>query len=474
MTRKPLSNEEFKKAGYKTIDWIANYWENIENQKINPNSKPNDVLNLLPKSAPLDGEPFDKVIDDLNKIILPNILHWQHPGFFGYFPANSSGSAVLGDLISSGLGVIGMLWSTSPACTELEIRVLDWLQELLGLPSFYHSTSKGGGIIQDTASSSSLIAMIAARESTLKYCGNSNGLANTNYTLVAYISKEAHSSLQKAARICGIGDKNLAIIPSDKFGSIIVDELEAKIKMDIQSGKIPFFVGATLGSTGIGAFDSLIELGPLCKRYNLWLHADAAMMGAASICPEYRLMHEGIEYTQSWCFNPHKWLLTTFDCNTMWIKDRKKLTNALGILPSYLRNNATLSGEVIDFRDWQIPLGRRFRALKLWMVIRHHGSSGLQDFIRHHINLAKRLESGLKEMSQYSMPYPRSFTLNVFKHRKGNKRTEEIMNEVNKRGNVFISSTKFEDLFLLRACTGQFRTTEKHIDLLLKELNIFA
>ena len=375
-----MSPEQFRQYGRAVVDWIADYYEGIESRPVLSRVKPGEIRASLPAEAPQRGEPFETILRDMDRVILPGVTHWQSPNFFAYFPANASGPAILGDLLSSALGVQGMLWSTSPACTELETHVLDWLVPMLGLPEKFLSTSTGGGVIQDTASSASLCALLAARERATGFTSNRCGCEQRK--LVAYTSNQAHSSIQKGVRIAGLGDDHLRLIEVDETFAMRPDLLAGQIEQDKRDGLTPCFVSATVGTTSSNAIDPVGKIGAICREHGIWLHVDAAMSGTAALCPEFRYLHDGLEFADSYCFNPHKWMFTNFDCDCFYVADRKALIQALSVLPEYLRNKATESGAVIDYRDWQIPLGRRFRSLKLWFVIRHYGVEGLQHHVR--------------------------------------------------------------------------------------------
>ena len=365
-----MTPEEFRRHGHSVVDWIADYQSRIESFPVLSQAKPGQIRVSLPENPPVHGEQFEALLKDVEKLILPGVTHWQSPNFFAYFPCNASGPGILGDLLSSGLGVQGMLWSTSPACTELETHVLDWLVNMLGLPQKFLSSSTGGGVIQDTASSAALCALLAARERATNYASNKKGCDGR---LVAYVSTQTHSSLQKAAMIAGIGVDNLRSIDVDDNFAMHPEALARQIGADKRAGLLPCFVCATVGTTSSNAMDPIPEIAQVCRQHNLWLHVDAAMSGTAALCPEFRHLQNGVELADSYNFNPHKWMFTNFDCNCFWIADRKALIQTLSILPEYLRNQATESGAVIDYRDWHIQLGRRFRSLKLWFVIRHYG-----------------------------------------------------------------------------------------------------
>src|SRR5581483_9614026 len=398
-----MSPEEFRKHGHEVVDWIADYYAKIESFPVQSRVVPGQVRASLPPHPPERGESFDNILRDVDKLILPGITHWQSPNFFGFFPANSSGPGILGDLLSSGLAVQGMLWSTSPACTELETHVLDWLVPMLGLPERFLSTSTGGGVIQDTASSSSLCALLAGRERATQYASNKSGCDGR---LTAYTSTQAHSSIEKAMKIAGIGTDNLRLIDVDERFAMRPDALGRGIEEDKRAGKVPCFVTATFGTTSSNAMDPLREIGAICRQHGIWFHVDGAMSGTAALCPEFRHFQDGIELADSYCFNPHKWMFTNFDCDCFWVADRKALLQTLSILPEYLRNKASESGAVIDYRDWHIQLGRRFRSLKLWFVIRHYGIEGLQYQVREHVRLAQEFAGWIGNDSRFELAAP--------------------------------------------------------------------
>ncbi len=351
-----MTPESFRSRGHAVVDWIADYYQRIESFPVLSQVSPGEIRASLPGEAPQRGEPFEDILSDFEKLILPGVTHWQSPNFFAYFPSNASAPSILGDLLSSGLGVQGMLWATSPACTELESHVLDWLVSALGLPEKFLSTKSGGGVIQDTASSATLCALLAARERATNFESNGAGVMGK---LCAYTSTQAHSATEKAIRIAGIGYENLRLIEVDEKFAMSADALAEAMQRDRESGLIPFFVCATVGTTSSNAVDPLPQIGSLCREFGAWLHVDAAMSGTAALCPEFRHIHEGIEYADSYCFNPHKWMFTNFDCDCFYVADRNMLIQTLSVLPEYLRNKATESGSVIDYRDWQIPLGRK-------------------------------------------------------------------------------------------------------------------
>jgi aromatic-L-amino-acid decarboxylase len=455
-----MSPDEFRRHGHAVIDWIADYQSRIENFPVLSRVKPGETRSKLPANAPAQGEAFAQILADLDRIILPGITHWQSPNFYAYFPANASGPGILGDLLSSGLGVQGMLWSTSPACTELETHVLDWLVPMLGLPQDFLSTSAGGGVIQDTASSASLCALLAARERATQFASNHKGCDGR---LVAYCSTQTHSSVEKATKIAGMGSDNLRAIPVDENFAMRADLLEQQVTADIKAGLLPCFVCATVGTTSSNAIDPVREIARICGEHNLWLHVDSAMSGTATLCPEFRFINDGVEFADSYAFNPHKWMFTNFDCNCFYVADRKHLIQTLSILPEYLRNQATESGSVIDYRDWHIQLGRRFRSLKLWFVIRHYGIEGLQHHIREHVRLAQEFAGWVRNDARFELGAPATLNLVCFRLHSGDKANQQLMELLNASGDLFLTHTKLNGKFTLRLCVGQTSTQERHV-----------
>lgn len=401
-----LSSEEFRKHGHALIDWIADYWDRIEDLPVESSVSPGSVRELLPPEAPQKGEPFADLIRDLDEIVMPGITHWQHPSWFSFFPANASPPSVLAELVSAGLGVQGMLWSTSPAATEIESHVLDWLVDLMDLPSEWKTTSLGGGVLQMSASDSTHTSLVVARHQAMK-----RGVNPT--AMVAYASTQTHSSIQKGATVAGY--RHIRLIPVDDKQAMDISALRAALASDKAEGLVPVFVAATLGTTGTTAVDPIRPIGEICQEENLWLHVDAAYAGNAMICPEFRHHQDGLELVDSYTFNPHKWLMVNFDCSVFYVADRSPLIDCLSILPPYLKNEASESGAVIDYRDWHVPLGRRFRSLKLWWVIRSYGVEGLQSMIRYHVALTERLAEKLKSDPRFEVVAPHPFALVCFR-----------------------------------------------------------
>jgi aromatic-L-amino-acid decarboxylase len=456
-----MTAEQFRQHGKEVVDWIADYYQHIESLPVLSRARPGEIRQALPAHPPQRGEPFDSLLRDIDRVILPGVTHWQSPNFFAYFPANASGPAILGDLLSSALGVQGMLWATSPACTELETHVLDWLVAMLGLPDKFLSSNTGGGVIQDTASSSALCAMLAARERATGYTTNFRG---NEGKLVAYTSTQAHSSLEKAAMIAGIGLDNLRLLEVDDNLAIQSHALKLQVEADVKAGLLPFFVCGTVGTTSSNAMDPLPAIAEICREYNLWFHVDAAMSGTAALCPEFRHYQQGVEYADSYCFNPHKWMFTNFDCDCFYVADRAALIKTLSILPEYLKNQATASGAVFDYRDWQIPLGRRFRSLKLWFVIRHYGVEGLQYHVRQHVELAQAFAAWVRPDDRFEVVAPVPLNLVCFRYRGSEAENQRLMDRLNQSGDLYLTHTRLRDQFVLRFCVGQTNTTRKHVE----------
>lgn len=456
-----MSPEEFREEGKKIIDWIADYYEQIENYPILSQVKPGEIKSKLPESAPQTGESVDAMLSDLDEKIMPGITHWQSPGFFAYFNSNASFPSILGDLISSGLGVQGMIWATSPAATELETRVLDWLAEMMNMPEHFRSTSTGGGVIQDTASTAALTAIIAARERATGFHSNAKGYSEK---LIAYISTQTHSSVEKGIKIAGIGKDNLRLIDVDENFSMRPELLQKQIEEDKAAGLTPFFICGTVGTTSSTAIDPIKVIGEIAQKESCWFHIDAASFGTAMVCPEFRHFIDGVELADSYSFNPHKWMFTNFDCNVFWVANRNELIHTFSILPEYLRNKATESGAVFDYRDWHIQLGRRFRALKLWFVIRHYGIEGLQHHIREHIRLAQKFKQWVIDSDDFELIVEPLMNLVCFRHKAGDNFNLQLMNTINENGKIYFTHTKLNNQVVLRMNIGQTHTEPRHVE----------
>ena len=462
----PMSNDEFRAAGHAMIDWIADYWESVEDMPVLSQVEPGEIRASLPPSPPTEPEDWATIMADVDELIVPGVTHWQSPNFFAYFPANASPASVLGELLSAGLGVQGMLWATSPACTELETHMLDWMLDLCELPDRFRSSGPGGGVIQDSASSSVLVAILAARQRVAGQLRMGE--------LVAYTSEHAHSSMLKGCKIAGFTEDQVRVIPTDETFAMDPQALRHAMTEDLIEDRRPFFVQATAGTTSSTAFDPVVAIADVCKDFGAWLHVDGAFAGAAAVAPEFRFVNEGLSRVDSYCFNPHKWLLTNFDCSLFYIADRGPMIDALSVVPEYLRNAATDAGEVIDYRDWQISLGRRFRALKLWFVIRTHGASGLASFVRQHVEMAKDLDAALAAHPRYEIVAPTTLSLVTFRHVDGDEKNEHIRDSINGSGDAYITHTRLDGQVALRVAIGAVRTERRHVDELLERLAALA
>jgi aromatic-L-amino-acid/L-tryptophan decarboxylase len=457
-----MTPQEFREYGRQVVDWIADYYGKIDGFPVLAQVAPGEVRAALPAAPPERGAPFADVLRDVDQVIVPGITHWQHPSFFAYFPANASGPAILGDLLASGLGVQGMLWATSPAATELETLVLDWLAELLDLPAAFRSDGPGGGVIQHTASDASLVALLAALHRVSRGRTEHDGVAAGRFTV--YTSTQTHSSVEKACRVAGLGAGALRKIEVDPDTlRARPDDLARLVAADVAAGFTPALVVASIGTTGTGAVDPVRELATIAHDYGAWLHVDAAWAGVAAVCPELREINDGIELADSYCTNPHKWLLTNFDCDALWVADRAALVGALSILPDYLRNAATESGAVVDYRDWHVPLGRRFRALKLWAVIRWYGAEGLRNHIRGHVEMAAQLEAWVRADERFELVVPRSLSLVTLRLRAGDGPTRALMDHVNRSGELYLTHTTVNGALALRMAIGSPQTEEHHV-----------
>jgi aromatic-L-amino-acid decarboxylase len=455
-----MTSQEFRNAGKRLIDWLADYYDEVEQTPVLAQVAPDQIYVSLPQEPPQSPTDFAQILDAVDSRIMPGITHWQSPNFFAYFPANSSGPSVLGDLLSSGLGVQGMLWATSPACTEVEMLVLDWLVKMLGLPQAFLSNGKGGGVIQDSASSSSLCAILAARERATGFRSNEYGCREE---LVAYTSTQAHSSIEKDIKVAGIGSRNLRFIDVDANFAMRPESLEKAIAEDKRMGKLPFLVGATTGTTSSLAFDPLEAIGGICKKHNLWLHVDAAMAGTAALCPEFRHIHQGLELADSYCFDAHKWMFTNFDCSCFYVADRETLTRSLDVLPEYLRNQAAGPGAVFEYRNWHVPLGRRFRAQKLWFVIHHYGVEGLQFLVRRHVEIAQTFLKWVQGDSRFELMAPAPLNLICFRLKASDELNEGLLRRLNCSGRLYVSHTRLNGKYTIRFCVAQTNTELPHV-----------
>ena len=458
-----LDSQTFRKAAHELVDWMADYIEQVEQYPVKSTVQPREIYNQIPENPPLESESIATIFEDFKHIILPGMTHWQSPNFYAYFPANSSYPSLLAEMLMSTLAAQCMIWDTSPSAAELEEKTMNWLKQMMDLPTHWQ------GVIQDTASTATLAALITAREKHSGFDVNRSGF-NKDITYRVYCSTQTHSSIDKAVKIAGIGIENLVKVAVNDDCTINIDALERAIKEDISNGHQPLFVMLALGTTSTIAIDNVRPIGELCQQYNIWLHLDAAYAGSALILPEYRSMIDGIELADSFVFNPHKWLFTNFDCSAYFVKDAGTLIDTFSVLPEYLKTNTR--GQVNDYRDWGIPLGRRFRALKLWFVIRNFGVSGLQDKLRFHIELAKVFEAKVIDHPDFELVYPRSLNGVFFRYRpKGiddnntlNELNSTLLSTLNESGEMFLSHSKINDIYFIRIIIAQTNVQRKHID----------
>ena len=451
-----MTPEEFRRRGREVVEWVAEYMERVGSLPIPASVAPGEIRDRLPDAAPEEPEAFDALVRDLDEIVLPGITHWQSPGWFGYFPANASPPSVLAELASAGIGAQGMLWATSPALTEIENVVLDWLVDLLGLPQTWKTgVGPGGGVIQMSASDSTHIVHVVAREAAV-------GRGAATDSLVAYGSSQAHSSVERGARVAGF--RHVRLLDVDEAFALRPEALAAAIAADVEHGLVPAVVTSAIGTTGTGAVDPIDAVSALAAEHGLWHHVDAAWAGAAMVLPEQRVHQAGVERADSYTFNPHKWLFTNFDCNVLWVADRRPLIETLSILPPYLRNPTSESGEVIDYRDWHVPLGRRFRALKLWWVLRSYGASGLRHHVGRHIALAQDLGRRVDAHAALQRVAPVSFALVCFRHVDGNSATDALADAINATGSVYVTPSTIDDARFIRVAVGQTRTRREDVE----------
>ena len=466
-----MDAKEFQRLGNLFLEWISNYLDDVETLPISPLIAPGDVRAALPTTPPESGEALEKVFADLDAVVIPGLTHWQSPNWFAYFPCNHSYPSILGELACAGIGIQGMLWATSPACTEVESLMMDWMLDALGLPERFRTaprddprgTCKGGGVIQDTASSATLCALLAARERATDGVSGRDGVSACP-PLTAYASEHAHSSVEKACGIAGIGRSALRLVEADEQHCMRPEALAQLMSDDVADGRIPFFVCSTAGTTASGAVDPTAQIAEISEKHGAWLHLDGAMYGAAAIAPEFRWVLDAVERCDSVCVNAHKWLFTNFDCDLFWVADRTALTRAMGIMPEYLRNQSTESGEVIDYRDWQIPLGRRFRALKLWFVLRYYGLEGLRTLIREHVAMAQEFAEMIDADELLFRAAPSPLSVVCIAHVDGDEASEHVMETANTSGKVRLSHAKLDGKYVIRVAIGQTHTTLKHVE----------
>ncbi|KAL0268429.1 UNVERIFIED_CONTAM: hypothetical protein PYX00_010382 [Menopon gallinae] len=463
---KVMDVQEFRKRGKEMVDYICEYLENLPTRRVTPNIEPGYLRSLVPPEAPEEPEDFDFIMRDVESKIMPGVTHWQHPRFHAYFPSGNSFPSILGDMLSAGIGCIGFSWAASPACTELETIVVDWFGKAIGLPKEFlalEEGSRGGGVIQTSASECVLACMLAARAQAIKYLKQQYPSEEEGALLpklMAYCSRESHSCVEKAAMISFV---KLRILSTDEKYRLRGNTLKRAMEEDVEMGLVPFFVSTTLGTTSCCSFDKLDEIGPVCKEFpHVWLHVDAAYAGNAFVCPELKPLLEGIEYADSFNTNPNKLLLTNYDCSTMWVRDRIRLTSALVVDPLYLQHG--YSDAAIDYRHWGVPLSRRFRSLKLWFVLRNYGISGLRKYIRHHITLAKRFENLVRKDPRFEVCNEVRLGLVCFRLKGSNSLNEKLLSAINGSGKLHMVPASLHDTYVIRFCVVAQNATEEDID----------
>jgi aromatic-L-amino-acid decarboxylase len=462
-----MTPEEFRRQGHRMVDLIADYRATVAQRPVRPPVAPGDIRARLPAQPPVEAESFEGVYRDLHDIILPGLTHWQHPAFFGYFPANAELASVLGDQVSTGLGVIGLSWQSAPALTELEEVVIDWVRQMVGLSTAW------SGVIQDTASSSTLVALLCARERASEFSLARGGLQGGAAPLAVYYSAHAHSSVEKAALLAGFGRDNLRAIATDASHALRVDALEAAIAADRAHGVMPAAVVATTGTTGTTALDPIAGIAAVAQHEGIWLHVDAAMAGAAMILPECRGMWEGIEGADSLVFNAHKWLGAVFDCSLYWVRDPRHLVRVMSTNPSYLQSG--VDGQVRNYRDWGIPLGRRFRALKLWFLIRDQGVAGLAARLRRDLAnaqwLASQVEAARPRGWRLLAPVPLQ-TVCVRHEPVGlsgealDRHTLAWVERINASGSAYLTAAQLDGRWMVRISIGGLQTERAQVEAL--------
>lgn len=473
-----MDGEQFRSAAREMADYVSNYLENIRERRVLPEVEPGYLRPLIPAEAPETPESWQDVMNDIERVIMPGVTHWHSPQFHAYYPTGNSYPSLLADMLSGAIGCIGFTWISSPACTELEVVMMDWLGQLLGLPKEFLAASggTGGGVIQSTASETTLVALLSAKSrklSELKRKGQDDPAIVTR--LVAYASDQAHSSVERAGMMAGVEMRKIP--PDDQFG-MRGPQLKAAVEEDVKKGLIPFYVVGTLGATPACSFDNLREIGEVANQFGMWHHVDAAYAGAALVCEEFRYLMDGVELANSFNFNPHKWLLVHFDCSAMWFKNCNEVVDAFNVDPLYLKHDR--QGQMPDYRHWQIPLGRRFRSLKLWFVMRLYGKKLLQEFIRKQVALAHQFEDYVKADPLFELTLPVTLGLVCFRLKKSNETNEALLKAINAGGVIHLVPAKIKDVFFLRftICSAfteshdvekAWREVKKRTDIVLSE-----
>jgi aromatic-L-amino-acid decarboxylase len=457
-----MDPEEFRRHGHAAVDWMADYLAGVAELPITPDVSPGRIRRALPAAPPASGEGYEAIFRDFRDLIVPGMTHWNHPGWFAYFPCNNSPPSILAEMLTAAMGAQCMSWATSPAATELEQVTMDWLRQMLGLPAAFV------GVIQDTASTATLVALLSARERATAGAAGADGLRE-GPPLAVYASTEAHSSVDKAAKLAGYGLTRLRRIPTDQRYALRADLLERAIAEDLAAGIRPACVVATVGTTSSSAIDPVAASADICRRHGIWLHVDAAYAGSAAIVPELGWVLDGVADADSLVLNPHKWLLTNFDCSAYYVRDPGALIATFQASPEYLRTAHDF--EVVNFRDWGIQLGRRFRALKLWFVLRSYGVEGLQAMIRRHVALARELEGWIGDDPAFELMAPVPLGLVCFRHRRAGLDDAELdelnarlLARVNASGRVFLTHTRLGGRYAIRLVVGQRMTDRRHVE----------
>lgn len=459
-----MEPDEFRRHAHQLVDWMADYFAAAGNFPITPDVKPGDISRKLPAAAPEKGEPFERLFADFESVIMPGMTLWNHPGWFAYFPGNTSPPSVLAEMLTATLSAQCMSWVTSPAATELEQVVMEWLRQMIGLPDSFV------GSLQDTASTATLVALLSARERASGFAAGLRGMNQTGSRLTVYASGEAHSSVDKAVKLAGYGLDQLRRIPVQQEYAMLADALDQAIRRDVAEGCVPACVIATIGSTSSTAIDPLPAIADVCRRHGAWLHVDAAYAGTAAIVPELRHLFSGMEHADSVVFNPHKWMLVNLHCTAYFVRDRETLLRTFQATPEYLRT--AQDGDVTNYRDWGIQLGRRFRALKVWFVIRSYGVEGLRRLVRDHIALAHELAGWIERSEHFEMMAPVPFGLVCFRYRpRGLSDDSEIdrinqllLSRVNSSRRVYLTHTQLGGRYVLRLVVGQRQTQRAHVE----------
>ena len=457
-----MDPDDFRRQAHQVVDWMADYFRDVGELPVTSALQPGDILRQLPPSPPEKGESFEGLFQDFRDIILPGMSHWNHPAWFAYFPANNSPPSVLAEMLTATLGAQCMSWATSPAATELEQVTMEWLRQMLGLPRDFV------GVIQDTASTATLVALLSARERATNHSAGRAGLAGTSSRLTVYASTEAHSSVDKGVKLAGYGLEQLRRMPVDGRYAMRPEMLEMAISADIAAGLVPACVVATVGTTSSTAIDPLPRIGEICRRYGAWLHVDAAYGGAAALVPELRHLFDGVEHADSFVFNPHKWMLVNFDCSAYFVRDRETLLRTFQVTPEYLRTAS--DSEVVNFRDWGIQLGRRFRALKLWFVIRSYGVEGLRGLIRKHVELARDLAGRIEAEPGFELMAPVTLGLVCFRYcpsgcsdALANELNAALLSRINATRQAHLTHTRLGGKYVIRMAIGQRLTEPVHV-----------